>query len=164
MFCSCEILPIITSDCLVPLLDITILSAMMKESVSIEAKTSIWIVLLARHVNNVLYFFISLRHLTTCQHHNKWMVQFDWSDLLEGQLWFVAQIFLSCLNILHSFKSLVPLVSYGWWSTYLNFTFLAVLTSFIKGHSFMAISGNYSRYTVPWHDDWMIIFQFLCFH
>ena len=67
MFSSCEIVPIITSDCLIPLLDITILSTMIKESVSIEAKTSIWTVLLARHVNNVLY---SSSHSVNSQYVN----------------------------------------------------------------------------------------------
>lgn len=61
ILCSCKNVPIITYDCPIPLLAITLLSAMMKESVSIETITSIWTALCPRNVKNVLYLFISPR-------------------------------------------------------------------------------------------------------
>ena len=62
-----------------PLLAITLRSAMMNQSVSIEATTSIWTALLAKHVKRAPYLFISLhlsftRNVQRGQHNNRWMV------------------------------------------------------------------------------------------
>ena len=90
------------------------------------------------------------------------MVQFDWPDLSEGQLWFVAQILLSCLSILHSFKSLVPLISYGWWSTYLKFHISCSVDFFHQRPLFHDNLGQLLKIYCSlawWLDDYIPIFS-----